>query len=276
MYSSIILDRAGAVAVITLNRPRVLNALSQALKTELADALTRIAADPGIRAVILTGAGKAFSAGQDLNEAKDLDGAGAEEWVRDYQRLYQKVRALDVPLIAAVNGWAVGAGCQLALLADIRIASTTARFGMPEIKDGIPAIFGMGFLWQVIGMSRSMYMVLSGEPLSARQALESGLTSKVVPPGRLLREARTLAERLAGYASLAMKLDKQWARQLTEAQFQATARFCIEAQRDAFATGDAKRHMEAFLAQRRASLPSKAKAGKIRGGRASLKSTSRA
>jgi enoyl-CoA hydratase len=251
MNANIIVERRGRVVVITLNRPRVLNALSQALKAELSDALGRIAADSDVRAVVLIGAGKAFSAGQDLNEAKDLDGPGAEEWVREYERLYERVRAVHVPIIAAVNGWAMGAGCQLALLADIRISSTTARYGMPEIRDGIPAIFGLGLLWHLVGMSRSLYLVLSGDTLNAREALQAGLTVKVVPPARLRREAIALAGKLAGFAPLALRLDKEWARRLTEEHFRATARYCVEAQRDAFAAGDARRYMEEFLGKRR-------------------------
>ncbi len=252
MYSSIVFERKDRIAVITLNRPKVLNALNRALKAELSDALARIRGDTGIRAVIMTGAGeRAFSSGQDLNEAKDLDAAGAEEWVREYERLYEDFRALDVPLIAAVNGWAVGAGCQLALLADIRISSETARYGMPEIRDGIPAIFGMGLLWNLVGMSRSVYLVLSGDYLDARQALEAGLTVKVVRQAELMPEAEALAGKLAGYAPLAMKLNKEWVRRLTEEHFRAAARFCVAAQREAYASGDARREMEAFLAKRR-------------------------
>ncbi len=252
MYSSIIVERKNAIAVITLNRPDVLNALSRALKSELEDALGRIAADPGIRALVMIGAGdEAFSAGQDLNEAKDLDGPGAEEWVREYERLYEKFRALDIPIIAAVNGWAMGAGCQLTLLADIRISSETAKFGMPEIRDGIPAIFGLGLLWNIVGMSRSVYLVLSGDHLDARQALEAGLTVKIVPRAQLLAEAEARAHRLAEFAPIAMRLDKEWARRLTEEQFRATARFCVGAQHQSYAAGDARRGMEAFLAKRR-------------------------
>jgi enoyl-CoA hydratase/carnithine racemase len=251
MYSSILFEQKAGIAVITLNRPRVLNALSRALKAELSHALERVAKAPDVRAVVLIGAGKAFSAGQDLNEAKDMDGPAAEEWVREFERLYDLIRALHVPVIAAVSGWAMGAGCQLALLADIRISSTTARYGMPEIQDGIPAIFGLGLLWHLIGMSRSLYLVLSGDTLNARQALQAGLTCKVVPAARLRREAMALAGKLADYAPLALKLDKEWARRLTEEHFRATARFCVEAQHDAFAAGDAKPRMEAFLAKKR-------------------------
>ncbi len=252
MYQHILFERKGRIAVVALNRPRVLNALSVALKTELSDALGRIRADDGIRALVVTGAGdRAFSAGQDLNEAKDLDGPGAEEWVREYERLYDDFRALDIPIIAAVNGWCMGAGCQLALLADIRISSETARFGMPEVRDGIPAIFGLGLLWNLIGMSRSLYLVLSGDTLDAEQALAAGLTVKVVPQARLREEAEAMATRLAEFAPLAIRADKAWARRLTEEHFRATARFCVEAQHASFAAGDARRGMEAFLQKAR-------------------------
>jgi enoyl-CoA hydratase len=252
MYQNILFEQKDRVAVITLNRPRVLNALSRALKAELSDALRRVRADETIRALVITGAGdRAFSAGQDLNEAKDLDGPGAEEWVREYERLYEDFRVLDIPIVAAVSGWCMGAGCQLALLADIRISSDTAQYGMPEIRDGIPAIFGLGLLWNLVGMSRSIYLVLSGDTLDARQALEAGLTVKVVPPARLREEAETLATQLAGFAPLAMKANKEWARRLTAEHFRATARFCVEAQHLSFAAGDARRGMEAFLEKRR-------------------------
>ncbi|PYN78936.1 MAG: enoyl-CoA hydratase [Candidatus Rokuibacteriota bacterium] len=252
MYRDIVWEQTENVVVITLNRPRVLNALNRALKGELGDALTRIKGDPEIRAVILTGAGdQAFSAGQDLTETKDMSGPEAEEWVREYELLYDRVRMLDVPVIAAVNGWAMGAGCQLALLADIRISSENARYGMPEIRDGIPAVFGLELLWNTIGMSRGLYLVLSGESLDARQAQEAGLTVKVVPRSRLLTEATELARTMAAYAPIAMKQNKQYARRRTEADFRACARFCESAHHASFAAGDAKRGMEAFLAKRR-------------------------
>jgi len=252
MDTDVLFERKDRIAVITLNRPRVLNALSRRLKTALSEALRRVRDDSGIRALVVTGSGdQAFSAGQDLNEAKDLDGPGAEEWVREYERLYEDFRALDIPIIAAVNGWCMGAGCQLALLADIRISSETARFGMPEIRDGIPAIFGLGLLWNLVGMSRSIYLVLSGDTLDAEQALTAGLTARIVPRERLREEAEALAGQLAGFAPLAMKANKTWARRLTDEHFRATARFCVEAQHVSFAAGDARRGLEAFLEKRR-------------------------
>src|SRR3989442_12749309 len=182
MYQNILWEQKDRSAVITLNRRRVLNALSRALKGERSEALTRIKADPGIRAVIMTGAGdQAFSAGQDLTEAKDMSGPEAEEWVREYELLYDQIRMLYVPVIAAVNGWAMGAGCQLALLADVRLSSENARYGLPEIRDGIPAVFGLELLWNTIGMSRALYLVLSGESLDARQAQEAGFDGQGRP-----------------------------------------------------------------------------------------------
>src|SRR2546428_3379527 len=242
MYRDIVWEQTENVVVITLNRPRVLNALNRALKGELGDALTRIKDDPEIRAVILTGAGdQAFSAGQDLTETKDMSGPEAEEWVREYELLYDRVRMLDVPVIAAVNGWAMGAGCQLALLADIRISSENARYGMPEIRDGIPAVFGLELLWNTIGMSRGLYPVLSGDSLDARPAPGAGLTIKAGPRRDLMTEATTLARSLAQYAPIAMKQNKQYARRRTESDFRACARFCESAHHASFAAGDAKR-----------------------------------
>jgi enoyl-CoA hydratase/carnithine racemase len=252
MYASIVWERTENVVVITLDRPRVLNALNRALKRELSDALATIKADESIRAVVITGTGdQAFSAGQDLTEAKDMSGPEAEEWVREFEALYDQVRMLDVPVIAAVNGWAMGAGCQLALLADIRISSENARYGMPEIRDGIPAVFGLELLWNTIGMSRGLYLVLSGDSLDASQAQDAGLTIKVVPRQDLLNEALTLARTIARFAPIAMKQNKQYARRRTEADFRACARFCESAHHASFAAGDAKRGMEAFLTKKR-------------------------
>jgi enoyl-CoA hydratase/carnithine racemase len=247
--TNILFESRDGVAVVTLNRPRVLNALSAALKQELSGVFDRVATDPSIRAMVLTGGGKAFSAGQDLNEAKDLDGAGAEEWVREYARLYRKMRAVPVPVIAAVSGWAVGAGLQLALLSDIRICSPTAKFAMPEIKDGIPAIFGLALLAPVIGMSRSLEMVLTGEPLNARDALKAGMVSRVYPQARLPREAKALAKKLGSCAPLATRLDKEFARQLSDKDFEAAVEFAIAAHHQSFEAGDARKGMEAFFAR---------------------------
>jgi enoyl-CoA hydratase/carnithine racemase len=248
MYANIVWERTDNVVVITLNRPRVLNALNRALKRELSDALTKIKTDEMIRAVVITGTGEqAFSAGQDLTEAKDMSGPEAEEWVREFETLYDQVRMLDVPVIAAVNGWAMGAGCQLALLADIRISSENARYGMPEIRDGIPAVFGLELLWNTIGMSRGLYLVLSGDSLDARQAQDAGLTIKVVPRRDLMAEAMTMAQ----FAPIAMKQNKQYGRRRTESDFRACARFCESAHHASFAAGDAKRGMEAFLTKKR-------------------------
>lgn len=251
MPGPVIVERADATVTITLHRPTVLNALNRETKEALLAALTAIPRDPSIRSVILTGAGRAFCAGQDLREAKDMSGAEAEEWVRGFEHLYAAIRALDVPVIAAVHGWAVGAGCQLALLADIRIATPTARFAMPEVRDGIPAILGLALLFPHLGLSRSLHLVLTGEALTARQALAAGLIARTVAQRSLLREAGTLAARLAAFAPVAVARNKQFARRLTDEQFRTAVEFATAAHRDAFASGEARRGMEAFLAGKR-------------------------
>lgn len=251
MYQNILFERKDGIALVTLNRPRVLNALSKALKVELAQAIRKIKADPSTRAMVLTGAGeKAFSAGQDLNEAKDLDGPGAEQWVREYARLYDEIRGLDIPIVAAVHGWAMGAGCQLALLADIRISTPQAKYGMPEIMDGIPCIFGTILLWPLVGQSRTIPIILAGEVLTGKQALEAGLTSKVVPRAKLMREAMAVAKKMAGYSPMAIKLNKEWFRRLTQEGLKAAEDYCVAAQHTAYGSGDPKKHMEDFLMKR--------------------------
>src|SRR5262249_36843367 len=198
------------------------------------------------------GAGdQAFSAGQDLTEAKDMSGPEAEEWVREFELLYDQARMLDVPVIAAVNGWAMGGGRPLALLADSRPSPENARSGMPEIRDGIPAVFGLELLWNTIGMSRGLYLVLSGDSLDARQAQDAGLTIKIVPRRELMPESMALAQSLSQYAPIAMKQNKQYARRRTESDFRACARFCESAHHASFAAGDARPGMEAFLAKKR-------------------------
>jgi enoyl-CoA hydratase len=212
VYQTLILDQSDGVAVITLNRPAVLNALSTALLAELADALRALEADRDVRAAIVTGAGeKAFAAGADIAEFKQVDGAveGAE-FARRGQAVFATIARIRIPVIAAVNGFALGGGCELALACDIRLASENARFGQPEVNLGLlPGYGGTQRLTRLTGMGAAMYLCLSGEMIDAQEAFRIGLVQKVMPQASLLDEARRLAAVIASKAPLAVEAAKR-------------------------------------------------------------------
>jgi enoyl-CoA hydratase len=212
MDEPLILARDGAVATITLNRPAVLNALDRALLEHLDAALREIDADRAIRALIVTGAGdRAFAAGADIGELSVLDGAldGAEA-ARFGQRITQAIEALRVPVIAAVNGFALGGGCELALACDIRIASENARFGQPEVNLGLlPGYGGTQRTARLLGTGTAMLLCTTGAVIDAAEALRIGLVQRVVPAALLLGEARSIADAIASKAPLAVTAAKR-------------------------------------------------------------------
>ncbi|MCL6596591.1 MAG: enoyl-CoA hydratase/isomerase family protein [Firmicutes bacterium] len=200
-------DRRGAVVEITLNRPKVLNALSFALLRALADALGRAAADEGVRAVILTGAGRAFAAGADIQELADMTAAGFI--ASDVFRAWDEVAAFPKPLIAAVNGYALGGGCELAMSCDIIVASQEARFGQPEIFLGlIPGAGGTQRLPRAVGKYLASELVLTGRQLTAAEGERFGLVNRVVPPALVMDAAREIADRIAAQSPLAVRQAK--------------------------------------------------------------------
>ena len=212
MYQTIILEATAGVALITLNRPSVLNALSSALLGELADALTTIDADRTVRAVVITGSGeKAFAAGADIAEFKTIDGAVAgAAFARRGQAIFSRIAAMRVPVIAAVNGFALGGGCELALACDFRIASENARFGQPEVNLGLlPGYGGTQRLTRICGIGSAMYLCLSGEMIDASEALRIGLVQKVVPLAGLLEESKRIGGVIAAKAPLAVQAAKR-------------------------------------------------------------------
>jgi enoyl-CoA hydratase/carnithine racemase len=241
----------GRVAVVTLNRPERLNAISRLMREELIDALGTLDRDGDVGAIVVTGAGeRAFGAGQDLNEARSFDGADVDRWIDEWTALYKAVLALRTPTIAAVNGYAVGAAFQLALVCDIRLAADTARFGMPEVDDAIPCITGTWAMYQLIGRGRVADLILTGRMLDAQEALLWGLVSRVVPAGELLDETHALAASLASKSATALALNKGFLAQLATAELD---RFEEEAKRAhgvAFASGEPQEAMAQFLARR--------------------------
>jgi enoyl-CoA hydratase len=209
---TILVERDGAVATVTLNRPNVLNALNLRMLDELAAAFAELNGDAAVRAVILTGAGaKAFAAGADIGELNALPGAHAgEAQARKGQSLTRSIERMRVPVIAAVNGFALGGGCEIAMACDIRVASENAKFGQPEVNLGIlPGYGGTQRMPRLAGEGTAMYLCLTGEMIDAAEALRVGLVQKVVALDALLGEARRIAELIAAKAPLAISATKR-------------------------------------------------------------------
>jgi enoyl-CoA hydratase len=201
-------ERRGAVAVALLNQPERLNALSRALMRELADALAAADDDAAVGAMVIAGRGRAFAAGADVRElaaATPLEVAEGP-FFADWERL----RRLRKPLVAAVHGFALGGGCELAMMCDLIVAASDARFGQPEIKLGlIPGAGGTQRLTRAVGKARAMELVLTGEPMTAEEAHMLGLVNRLVPAERVLDEAVALAERIAALPAAAVAVAKQ-------------------------------------------------------------------
>ena len=211
-YETILEERDGAVALITLNRPTVLNALNVALLGELSAALAAIEADPSVHVAILTGAGeRAFAAGADIAELNALPSViGGATLARAGQRLTLQMEGMRTPVIAAVNGFAIGGGCELAMGCDVRIASERAKFGQPEINLGlIPGYGGSQRAARLAGRGMAMLLCLTGEMIDAAEALRIGLVERVVPHAELLAEAKRIAGVIATKSPLAVAAAKR-------------------------------------------------------------------
>ena len=210
MTDGLRVDVDGPVATITLDRPEALNALTVPVKVALREALERLAVDRTVRAVILTGAGRAFCAGQDLAERERPDAAPLDVELRErYNPIILALRAMGQPVIAAVNGVAAGAGASIAFACDLRIAAEDARFVLAFGRIGlVPDSGATWFLPRLVGQARAAELALVGDPITAQEALRIGLVSRVVPNDELLIEARALADKVAAGAPMAVALTK--------------------------------------------------------------------
>jgi enoyl-CoA hydratase len=207
MFENLLLHRDGAIATLTVNRPKVLNALNADTLDELRRAILELRHDEGVRAVILTGAGdKSFVAGADINElAVQTPAAGREHALRG-QHVFDLIEHMGKPAIAAINGYALGGGCELAMACTLRIAADTAKLGQPEINLGIvPGYAGTQRLSRLVGKGRALELLLTGDPIGAAEAHRLGLVNRVVPAAELMAEARTLAAALAAKAPVAVR-----------------------------------------------------------------------
>ena len=206
-FDNLLVERDGAVATITINRPKVLNALNTATIDELRRAILELKADAGVRVAILTGAGeKSFVAGADINELAVQTPTSGREHALAGQHVFDLIENMGKPVIAAINGFALGGGCELAMACTLRLAADTARLGQPEIALGlIPGYAGTQRLPRLVGKGRAMEMILTGAPISADEAYRIGLVNRVVPAADVIGEARKLAAQLASSAPIAMR-----------------------------------------------------------------------
>ena len=204
---NLLTERDAATLIVTINRPSKLNALNNQTVSELGLVLDDAARDEGIRAIVITGAGeKAFVAGADIEELSVQTPVSGREHARRGQALFDRIERLGKPVIAAVNGFALGGGCELAMACTIRLAADSARFGQPEINLGlIPGYAGSQRLPRLVGRGRALELLLTGNPISADEAYRIGLVNRVVPAAQLLTEARSLAQLLASKAPVAAR-----------------------------------------------------------------------
>ena len=248
-YENITVDRRGRVGLITLNRPKALNALNGALIGELNAVLDSFAEEEGIGAVVITGNEKAFAAGADITEMRRMNFVDA--YGSDFIAAWNRITTFRKPVIAAVAGYALGGGCELAMMCDIVIAADNARFGQPEIKLGtIPGAGGTQRLTRAVGKSKAMEMILTGRMMDAEEAERSGLASRVVPAADVVDEAVAVAERIAHFSAPTVALAKASVNRafettLTEGVLYERAVFYAS-----FATEDQKEGMDAFIEKR--------------------------
>ena len=250
-YENILVETRGRVGLITLNRPKALNALNNALMDELGDALAKFDADEAIGCIVLTGSEKAFAAGADIGAMKDwtyMDVYKSEYITRNWER----IRTVRKPVIAAVAGFALGGGCELSMMCDFTIAAETAKFGQPEIKLGIiPGAGGTQRLPRAVSKSKAMDMVLTARMMDAAEAERAGLVSRVVPADKLLDEALAAANQICEYSLPVVMAAKESVNRAYESTLNEGVLFERRMFHSLFATEDQKEGMSAFVEKRK-------------------------
>ena len=252
MFKHITVETDGAVMLIIVNRPKELNALNLATMQELDSAIS-LASGGAARALIITGAGdKAFVAGADISEMVNMPAIAAKEWSRLGQQVFSRIEALAYPVIAAINGFALGGGCELAMACDIRIAAAKAKLGQPEVNLGIiPGFAGTQRLTRLVGKGQAKKLIFSGEIIDAAEALRIGLIDMVVPADQLLAEAKKLAAMITDKAPFAIKQAKLAINKGIEMDSETSFVFEAEAFAMCFTTNDQQEGMQAFVEKRK-------------------------
>lgn len=249
-FNNILLKKEDKVATVTINRPDKMNAMNSPTRKELVSAFTDAANDKEIRAVILTGAGdRAFSAGQDLSESQTFSVDQASPWIKEFGQVYDAIIDMPKPIIARLNGVTVGAGFQIALLCDMRIASENAKVAMTEINVGIPCITGSFLLYHIAGYFQAAELTLTGSVVDAKRAAELGVINRVVPTGELDSTISDLTDNLKEKPPGAMALQKEWLRWFKR-DLVEVSKNAEEIHTKAFDSGEPAEMMKKFLEKR--------------------------
>lgn len=258
-YKNLILEKKEKLAIITINRPKVLNALNTETLLELDLAIDEVIKDIEVNVVILNGGGeKAFVAGADISEMKDKNANEARQFGILGNNIFRKLETLEKPVICAVQGFALGGGCELSLACDMRIASTKAKFGQPEVGLGItPGFGGTQRLARLIGVSKAKELIYTGKIVGAEEALRIGLVNSVVEPESLMNEALGLANKIAEQAPIAVKLCKAAIDRGMQCDITTGLMYESEVFAQCFATEDQKEGMNAFLEKREKNFKNK-------------------
>ena len=246
---SVLISRQGRVVTARIDRPDALNALNAAILHDMVDGLRDLDRDPEVGCFIVTGSARAFAAGADVKEMRDMSYVDMQ--TADAFSGWEKFAALRTPKIAAVSGYALGGGCELALMCDIIFAAESAKFGQPEIKLGIiPGMGGSQRLARLVGRSKAMDMILTGRTMDAAEAERCGLAARVVPDDRLLEEAMQAAQLIAGYGKIAVTAAREAVARADEVSLREGLLFERRAFHALFATEDQKEGMSAFIEKR--------------------------
>jgi enoyl-CoA hydratase len=252
-YQNLTFDVQEGIGIVTLNRPKALNALNAALMAEIDALVDAIAKDLTVKAVIFTGSGdKAFVAGADIAEMQPMSAVQGRDWGKFGQRIMDKIENLPQPVIAAVNGFALGGGCELAMACDIRIASDKAKFGQPEVTLGIPPGFGgTQRLARLVGKGRAKELLFTGDMIDAQEAYRIGLANKVVPAEELMAAAKALAQKIISRGPVAVAVCKAAVNEGLDTDLQTGVAYEAEVFGLCFATADQKEGMAAFVEKRK-------------------------
>ena len=251
-YQNLIVEIKEKIGIIKINRPAALNALNMETVQELNDAVHELSENPHVRVLVLTGEGKAFVAGADISEMKDMTKEQAMDFSRMGQKAFSFLESQEKPVIAAVNGFALGGGCELALACDIRVASENAKFGQPEVNLGIiPGFAGTQRLSRLVGTAKAKELIYTGEIIDAKTALSIGLVNHVVPADKFMDFVLEMANKVASKGPVAVKWAKRVIHRGGKSDFDTGSSFEVEGFGECFASGEAKEGMSAFLEKRK-------------------------